>query len=272
VSWSPDKRRQFLGDLNDVEKGIATFYRYFLYVLIIGVTVFGLYLYKSFDKGNRPFLEFYFGILYLLFLLWVGAQLLGLRRRLGPHASGRDRQEPLPFDMKLDRDAESGARKFSFQFGSPSASSKTARFNFGTNLSSVAEEDKLDDVALAQAEGYLEAGTSLDTLCRLLNPRYRDWGPAQQEVYRAYVNGAVELRKAQNPQFSGNSPSLEPAPPTPHQSVQISTTAAPPDPPLVSDTQKSWLTPSQLTVLVIIAGILAGAIITTLLLSRTLNH
>jgi hypothetical protein len=66
----------------------------------------------------------------------------------------------------------------------------------------------LDDFALAQAEGYLESGTSLDTICRLLNRRYRDWIPPQQEVYRAYVNGAVELRKAQNPQFSDNSASL----------------------------------------------------------------
>jgi hypothetical protein len=130
----------------------------------------------------------------------------------------------------------------------------------------------LDDFALAQAEGYLESGSSLDTICRLLNRRYRDWIPPQQEVYRAYVNGAVELRKAQNPQFSDNSASLEPAPPASHQSVQIPTPAAAPPEVLAPDIQKSWLTPSHLAVLVIIAGILAGALITTLLLSRTLNH
>lgn len=72
MNWSPEKRRQFLRDLNEVEKGIGTFYRYFLYALVIGVTLFGFYLYESFDKANRPFLEAYFGILYLLFLLWVG--------------------------------------------------------------------------------------------------------------------------------------------------------------------------------------------------------
>ena len=273
MSWSPEKRRQFLRDLNDVEKGIAIFYKYFLYLLIIGVTFFAFYLYKSFDKANRPFLEAYFGILYLLFMLWVGAQLFGLRQRLDPNASGRGRQELGPkFDVKFDRDPQTGARKFSFQFGTPTAFSKTARLNFGANLSSVEDEDKLDDFALAQAEGYLESGTSLDTICRLLNPRYRDWSPPQQEVYRAYVNGAVELRKAQNPQFSDNSASLEPAPPASHQSVQIPTPPAAPPDVLASDIQKSWLTPSQLTVLVIIAGILTGALITTLLLSRTLNH
>jgi hypothetical protein len=103
----------------------------------------------------------------------------------------------------------------------------------------------LDDFALAQAEGYLESGTTLDTICRLLNRRYRDWIPPQQEVYRAYVNGAVELRKAQNPQFSDNSASLEPAPPASHQSVQIPTPAAAPPEVLAPDIQKSWLTPSN---------------------------
>jgi hypothetical protein len=115
VSWSPEKRRQFLRDLNDVEKGIAIFYKYFLYLLIIGVTFFAFYLYKFFDTANRPFLEAYFGILYLLFLLWVGAQLFGLRRRLDPNPFGRDRQELGPkFDVKFDRDPQTGARKFSF--------------------------------------------------------------------------------------------------------------------------------------------------------------
>jgi hypothetical protein len=114
VNWSPEKRRQFLRDLNEVEKGIGTFYRYFLYALVIGVTLFGFYLYDSFDKANRPFLEAYFGILYLIFLLWVGAQLLGLRRRLDSGAAGRDRRDPGPkFDMKFDRDRNTGARKFS---------------------------------------------------------------------------------------------------------------------------------------------------------------
>jgi hypothetical protein len=216
VGWSPEKRRQFLRELSEVEKGVGTFYRYFLYALIIGVTLFTFYLYQSFDKGNRPFLEFYFGILYLLFLLWAGAQLYGLRRRFDSSLSALDHPAPGPkLDLKFDRDPQTGARKFAFQFGTPSASSGTARFNFGVNLSSVAEEDKLDDSALAQAEGYLEAGTSLDMICRLLNPRYSEWSPPQQEIYRAYINGAVELRRAKNPQFSDSRwpPEALPVPP-----------------------------------------------------------
>jgi len=268
VNWSPEKRRQFLRDLNEVEKGIGTFYRYFLYALVIGVTLFGFYLYESFDKANRPFLEAYFGILYLLFLLWVGAQLLGLRGRV----AGRDHRDPGPkFDMKFARDPDTGARKFSFQFGAPSASCKAAKFNFGFDLSSVADEDKLDDSAWAQAEGYLQAGTSLDMLCRLLNPRYGDWSQPQQEVYRAYVQAAVESRKAQNPQFAEDLRPSAVAPPAAEQSVQIPPAAATlPD--VSSAARKSWLTSTQVTVVVIIAGILAGALITTLLLSRTLNQ
>ena len=65
----------------------------------------------------------------------------------------------------------------------------------GLSASSVAEEDKLDDAALVQADAYVAAGSGLDMVCRLLNPRYKDWSSPQQQVYRAYLENQLELRR-----------------------------------------------------------------------------
>jgi len=59
----------------------------------------------------------------------------------------------------------------------------------------VAEEDKLDDAALVQADAYVTAGSGLDMICRLLNPRYKDWSSPQQQVYRAYLENQLELQR-----------------------------------------------------------------------------
>jgi len=77
----------------------------------------------------------------------------------------------------------------------------------------VADEDKLDDGALAQADTYLEAGSSIDTICRLLNPRYRDWSSPQHQIYRGYLQNQIELRKLSVPQMTETAtpPVLAPA-------------------------------------------------------------
>jgi hypothetical protein len=59
----------------------------------------------------------------------------------------------------------------------------------------VAEEDTLEDAALVQADAYVTAGSGLDMICRLLNPRYKDWSSPQQQVYRAYLENQLELRR-----------------------------------------------------------------------------
>jgi hypothetical protein len=43
--------------------------------------------------------------------------------------------------------------------------------------------------------GLILSRATLACRCRLPNPRYSEWSPPQQEIYRAYLNGAVGLRK-----------------------------------------------------------------------------
>jgi hypothetical protein len=106
--------------------------------------------------------------------------------------------------VDFSKDPDTGARRFSFQFGSGPKSTgeapKTIRFSF--SASPVADEDKLYDAALAQADTYVEAGSSLDTTCRLLNPRYKDWVSPQQHIYRGYLQNQIELRNLSAPQMT----------------------------------------------------------------------
>ena len=74
--------------------------------------------------------------------------------------------------------------------------------DIGFAASSLADEDKLDEASLAQADAYITTGAGLDTISRLLNPRYKDWSSPQQQVYRAYLQGQIELRKT--PTSQGN--------------------------------------------------------------------
>jgi hypothetical protein len=223
VAWLPEDRRKFLRALDETESRLLVFYKYLLYFIIAAVTVVAVLFYHSVTKDAfRDFLRLYGGILYLIFLAWAVGQLFAIRNRQARAASGRNAPstgEPK-IAMDFSKDPDTGARRFSFHFGSgPQAVSqpgKTMRFGFSS--SSVADEDKLDDAALGQAEAYVGAGSSLDMVCRLLNPHYKNWSSPQQQVYQAYVQGEIEVRKASMPEMNqtvGSAPASE----SPSQSI-----------------------------------------------------
>ena len=179
---------------------LLIFYKYLLYLLIPSVTLLAALFFRSVSNDSfRDFLRIYGGILYLIFLAWAVGQLFAIRNRQSRGPSGWN--TPSPGDpkikVKFSKDPETGARGFSFNFGfgTPGSSSSTKTMRIGLSASSVAEEDKLDDAALVQADAYVTAGSGLDMICRLLNPRYKDWSSPQQQVYRAYLENQLELQR-----------------------------------------------------------------------------
>jgi hypothetical protein len=197
---SPEDRRKFLGALDETESRLLVFYQYLLYFLIVTVTVLAFFFYRAVEsEAFRDFLRVYGSILYLIFLAWAVGQLFVIRKRQSRATSGWN--APSPGDpkiaMDLSKDPDTSARRFSFQFHSgPQATGRSPKaVSFGFSASSIANEDKLDDAALAQAQAYLEGGSSLDMICRLLNHRYKDWSSPQQQLYRGYLQGEIELRK-----------------------------------------------------------------------------
>jgi hypothetical protein len=200
MAWSPEDRRKFLRGLDDTESVLLIFYKYLLYLLIPSVTLLAALFFRSVSNDSfRDFLRIYGGILYLIFLAWAAGQLFAIRNRQSRGPSGWN--TPSPGDpkikVKFSKDPETGARGFSFNFGfgTPGSSSSTKTMRIGLSASSVADEDKLDDAALVQADAYVTAGSGLDMICRLLNPRYKDWSSPQQQVYRAYLENQLELQR-----------------------------------------------------------------------------
>src|SRR5437879_1928300 len=212
MAWSPEDRRKFLSALDTTESRLLVFYKYLLYFLIVSVTLLAVAFHHSVAKDAfRDFLRLYGGILYLIFLAWAVGQLFAVRSRQSRGPSGWN--APSPGDpkiaIKFAKEPETEARRFSFQFGSgtPPSNYSAKTVDIGFAASSLADEDKLDEASLAQADAYITTGAGLDTISRLLNPRYKDWSSPQQQVYRAYLQGQIELRKTSVPQMNQASPS-----------------------------------------------------------------
>ena len=201
MAWLPEDRRNFLRGLETTETALLVFYKCLLYILIPTVTLLAAWFFRSVSNDSfRDFLRIYGAILYLIFLAWAVGQLFAIRNRQSRGPSGGNTSSPADpkIEIKISKHPDTGARRFSFQFGfgAPGSSSPTKPMRIGLSLSSVADEDKLDDAALDQAAAYVTAGSGLDMICRLLNPRYKDWSSPQQQIYRAYLENQLELRPA----------------------------------------------------------------------------
>jgi hypothetical protein len=264
VAWSPEDRRKFLHALDETESRLLVFYEYLLYFLIVAVTVLAVFFYRSIaNDAFRDFLRIYGSILYLIFLAWAVGQLFVIRKRQLRAASGGN--TPSPGDPKIamdfSKDPDTGARRFSFQFNpGPQSTGKAPRtMRFGFSASSVADEDKLDETALAQAQAYVESGSSLDMICRLFNPRYKDWTSPEQQFYRGYLHAEIELRK-----LSASQTTETAAPPVaaPAQDVAAA------QPPLLEAERLSAPQPlsplAQIMVFFVFFAILTGAFLTAL--------
>lgn len=268
MAWTPQERRRFVQGLGEVDRGISTFYQYLLYGLLVAVTGFAFFLHRQFvNDAFHDFLDIFLGVLYLMFLVWALGTLLMLRRRIAASREPEPLGSPNPnFQMKFGRDPETGATGFSLRLGAnPPPDSSPTSLHWGVSLSSVADEDKLDDDALARAERYRAEGRSLEEICQLLNSRYGNWGGSQQQVYRAYLKGMLESREA-----TANAATVEPVQPQePPAAFHVR--------PAAGDSEGGAfipgvrLTPGQVTFLVIVLGILLGALFSVVWLARAVK-
>ncbi len=195
---SPEEKQEFGKQLEAARSGVTTFYKYFLYVLIVGVTIFVIFLFQSFRRdASKSFLQFYFGAGYVLFLLWVVGQLFSLRARS---------PEPPVINTKSEIDPETGARRFTFSLGGEAPTGRGFSMGFGTNLSSLAKSDRPTEDQLQAAHEKMRAGVALDAICPEIEPRFLSWSPPQQQVYKAYLQGELMLRYGDEPGFREKQP------------------------------------------------------------------
>jgi hypothetical protein len=173
--------------------------------------------------------------------------------------------------MNFAKEPATGARKLSFQFGSGSPSDHSAKtFDIGFSGSSLADEDKLDEASLAQTDAYVAAGAGLDFICRLLNPRYKDWSPPQQQVYRAYLQGQIELRKASTSQANDTFSSV-PASERQTQNIPFEATSFSLPEGEAPMSRQPLFTLSQIMAFFVFFTILAAAVLAGLFFARSMK-
>lgn len=204
MSLTPQEKRLFVSQLEKTRSTIATFYKYFLCVLIAGVTILLLLLRRSWQgDASKDFLTFYFGVLYLIFLAWAIGQIVVLKRREKVALEATTPAPPISFAN--EKDPESGVRHLRFQIGTPPADPSSGySFRFGAHVSSLAEEDCPDSTALEQAEFLLAEGADLETACWHVCPKYGAWGEPERQIYKAALQGELALRRAPAAERAGS--------------------------------------------------------------------
>jgi hypothetical protein len=160
------KQQALLNGLDATEQVVARIYQGLLWLVILGGTALGAYLYQHLaDEGSRQFFLFYGGIVYLIGMLWASAQLRSIHRRLHPRPDPDDVFEALRSKVNVQVE-----------------SSPQVRF--------------VDNEALNRAENHLNQGGTLDEACALMDPRYGAMSGMMQTLFRTAVEAALEQRRS----------------------------------------------------------------------------
>ncbi len=200
---SPEERRRTEEYFQQVRSGLQTFYRWFLYLVVALVAGFAIYLYPKWRRDpNWSFLSLYFGILLIVFIVWVIAQLRSMGSKSSPGAPSSD---DIPFSENVETNEETGARRITLRWGSgPQTGDRGTEpekpdltTNFGFKLTSLPPEARPDDAAVSKAGELLAQGMDLDAVCRQIQPGFLQWGSVMQRVYKVYLQGLLELANSQ---------------------------------------------------------------------------
>src|SRR5712692_2431346 len=105
----------FVQELDEVRSGLETVGVYLLYSVIALVTGFIVYFFVTLlQDPKRAFLQVFFGVGYLVFMLFAFGQVCALKSR-------RRAQRTTTVSPNVERSSGTGATEFSFQFGTPPA-------------------------------------------------------------------------------------------------------------------------------------------------------
>ncbi len=179
-------------ELDKVQSGIETVYLFLLYGAIALVTGFIIYFFRTLPRdSNRDFLWFYFGVGYLVFMLFAAGQVFAIKsgRRRAKRANRRAAPQ-APWSSGAGLGSGAPAHEFSFQLGSAPAGGSGLEVRMGFSAPPV--EEKLDNASLAKAESCLVMGESLETACLLIDPRFAGWSKPMQGAYKQYLRQALE--------------------------------------------------------------------------------
>ena len=164
--------------LEELGDQMRVFYRYALVALFLVGTWIAVTLFKAFEKdpGNKAFLQMYFGIGYLVFLGFVVGQFLAARPR-------------------ARRKGHAATATFGVTFGSNPSDFSVDWMVGKPPAGEISESFEIDDSKLGIARAYMESGQSLDSICALINPEYRNWSAERQRAFQADLQTRLAAMK-----------------------------------------------------------------------------
>jgi Ca2+/Na+ antiporter len=196
---SPEEQKDLLKTLDSTRRGLLTVYRSIIIAVIAVVTVFAVFLYfKIQNDAFRGFLTFYFGILFLIFLFWAFGQLAATRRSPS--------EEDL-LDIELKKQEAGPVKTYTLRIGNapaaeaaspaPTSGEISGSHSFKLQVGNLPiEPEPIDEGLLALADEYVRQGKSLEWVCGVLSPKYRELGTVGQEAYRAFFQASLEAWRA----------------------------------------------------------------------------
>ena len=142
LTWKP-RQTQASRQIEQVSRGLANVFSYVIAGIIVVVTIFAVYLYNQFSRDpNHAFLTAYFGVGYVVFLLFSGGLFLSLRRRT--REDFYDTDDSASLNISFDSETIQGpggapGKRYSIHFGagdpasgagSPQGQGSSAGFSF----------------------------------------------------------------------------------------------------------------------------------------------
>lgn len=220
---SPEEQKDLLKTLDATRRGLLTVYRSVILAVIAVVTVFAVFLYFKIQNDTfRGFLTFYFGILFLIFLFWAFGQLAATRQSPS--------EEDL-LDIELKKHEAGPVKTYTLRIGNappagtagpaPTSGEVGGSHSFKLQAGNLPFEP-IDEGLLALADEYLRQGKSMEWVCGVLSPKYKELGTVGQEAYRAFFQASLEAWRAKAygaavpaPQTLVGAPASVPAAPVP---------------------------------------------------------
>jgi hypothetical protein len=163
---SPDPtagRDAFLKTLDSAEKVVTTFYIVLLYVVLAAATAAMAWVYYRYpDDGNRDFMVFYCGVIYLIGALGLTTQISRTKRRIGGRPSGPTLVDQLRSKVQINV--------------------RTAPPDVGF----------IDAASLDRARQHVAGGGTLEEACALVDPRYQQMTGWSKDMFRRAVEMSLE--------------------------------------------------------------------------------
>ncbi|MGH8509801.1 MAG: hypothetical protein ACREVH_13965 [Gammaproteobacteria bacterium] len=151
------ERKALLKTLDSAEQVVARIYIGLLYLVSAAATFAMAWIYFKYpDDGNRDFMLFYGGGIYLLGMLGLSTQISRTKRRL----RGRSSEPTLVDEL---------------------------RSKVQINVQSVPDVGFIDAASLDRARRHVSCGGTLDEACALVDPRYQRMSGWSKDVFRRAV-------------------------------------------------------------------------------------